>query len=84
MPTLTLTDEQVIELVRQLAADRQVNLLTELATRARAGQEERMRYAQEQMRRLCAERGLDWDTMDEEAREAFVDDLVHEDRKCCR
>lgn len=31
------------------------------------------------MRVLSAERGLDWDSMSEEEREAFVDDLLHED-----
>jgi hypothetical protein len=32
------------------------------------------------MHRLCAERGRDWDRMSEDEREAFVDDLIHEDR----
>jgi hypothetical protein len=35
-----------------------------------------------QMRHLCAERGLNWDAMTEEEREAFVDDLIHEYRAC--
>ena len=35
-----------------------------------------------QYRHLCAERGLNWDTMTEAERENFVDDLIHEDRKC--
>jgi hypothetical protein len=30
------------------------------------------------MRRLASERGLNWDTMTEAQREAFVDDLLHE------
>lgn len=34
------------------------------------------------MRRLCAERGLNWDAMTEEERESFVDDLIHEYRTC--
>jgi hypothetical protein len=41
-----------------------------------------MEYAEGQLRRLCAERGLDWDAMNEEERETFIDDLIHEDRKC--
>jgi hypothetical protein len=37
---------------------------------------------EQQMRRLCAERGLNWDTMTEEERESLVDDLIHEYRAC--
>jgi len=42
----------------------------------------RMQYAEAQARRLCQERGLDWDCMSEEERKMFFDDLVHEDRQC--
>ena len=42
--------------------------------------EERIKLAEAQLRRLCAERGRDWDTLAEQEREAFVDDLIHEDR----
>ena len=35
-------------------------------------------HGEAQMRRLCAERGLDWDKLNENEREAFVDDLLHE------
>jgi hypothetical protein len=31
---------------------------------------------------LCAARGLNWAVMTEDQREAFIDDLVHEDRPC--
>jgi len=41
-----------------------------------------MEYAEAQLRRLSAERGLDWNTMSEEERETFIDDVVHEDRQC--
>ena len=34
------------------------------------------------VRRLCAERGLDWDAMSEQAREDFIDESVHEDCAC--
>lgn len=49
---------------------------------ARARREARLEYAEAQVRRLAAERGLNWDAMSEEEREAFADDLVHEDRRC--
>ncbi len=41
-----------------------------------------MDYAEAQLRKLCVSRGLDWDAMNEEERERFVDDLIHEDREC--
>ena len=41
-----------------------------------------MQYAQEQLRRVSAERGQEWDKLSEDEREAFVDDLLHEDRTC--
>lgn len=41
-----------------------------------------MDYAELQLRRLCASRELNWDAMTEDEREAFVDTLIHEDRKC--
>jgi hypothetical protein len=39
-------------------------------------------YGQARARELAAQRGLNWDTMSDAEREAFIDDLVHEDRGC--
>jgi hypothetical protein len=84
MPIVTLTDEQIIELVKQLPSERKRAALLVLAEEGRAQREARLDYAETQLRRLCAERGLDWDTLSEDEREAFIDDLVHEDRQCRR
>ena len=82
MPTLELTDEQVVELVKQLPVERRRAALVALAEDASHGREDRMKYAEAQLQRTCAEQGLDWDKMSEDQRETFVDDLVHEDRPC--
>ena len=82
MATLELTDEKVVELVKQLPVERRRAALVALAEDATHGHEERMTYAESQLRRSCAERGLDWDKMSEDERETFVDDLMHEDRPC--
>ena len=37
-------------------------------------------YAESRMRKLTRERGKEWDTMSEEEREKFIDDVIHEDR----
>jgi len=82
MPILELTEEQVVDLVKQLPPERQRAALFALAAGAGQRRQERIKYAEEQLRRVCAERGLDWDTMTEDERETFIDDLVHEDRPC--
>lgn len=82
MPVLELTDEQVIELIKQLPPERKRAALMALAEDARTEREARLEYAESQLRRLCSERGLNWDAMSEDEREAFIDDLIHEDRQC--
>jgi hypothetical protein len=82
MPTVELTIEQVLALVQQLPPEQKRSVLLMLAEDARARREERLDYAEAQLRQLCAERGRDWGTMSEDEREAFIDELVHEDRRC--
>ena len=82
MPTLTLTDEQAMELIKQLSPECKRAVLLAQSEDACAQREAHLEYAEAQLRRLCAERGMNWDAMSEEEREAFIDDLVHEDRQC--
>lgn len=39
---------------------------------------ERRAYGQARIRVVAQQRGVDWDAMDEEAQEAFIDTLLHE------
>jgi hypothetical protein len=73
-----LSDDQVISLVRQLPAERKRTALLALAQDARLRREDRLRFGEEQLRKACAERGLDWNRMSEDEREVFVNDLLHE------
>ena len=82
--TLELTTEQVIDFLQQMPPEEKLTVLKALAKQARSGRAERMKYAESKVRQLCAERGLDWDAMDDEERLYFIDDLVHEDRECNR
>lgn len=84
MPKLEVTDDQIIALVEQLSPERRRKALMALAAGAGQRRENRMRDAESQLRRACAERGLDWNKMSEDQREQFVDDLIHEDRSCER
>ena len=80
MANISLTDEQVIDLFKQLSPERKRAILLTLAEDAQSRRDERMKYAESQLKRLCKEKGLDWEFLSEEEKEAFVDDLIHEDR----
>lgn len=78
--TVELTTDQVIGLVQQMPPEEKRAVLFALAEQAETSRAKRMEYAEAQFRKLCASRGLDWDTMTEAERENLVDDLIHEDR----
>ncbi|MBK9049668.1 MAG: hypothetical protein IPL78_01735 [Chloroflexi bacterium] len=78
MPTITVTKEQVVELVKQLPpTERRLALFT-LAEEAFSQRKARMVYAESQLRRQAFQRGRDWDQMADDEKERFVDDLLHE------
>jgi hypothetical protein len=76
--TLELSDEQVISLVRGLPAERKRAALLALVQEAQAGREDRLRWAEAQLRRASPQLGLDWDCLSEDEHESFVDALLHE------
>ena len=80
MPSVTLTNDQVVELVQQLPPTQRRLVLLSLASDAQARRAERMTYAEDRLREVAAARGLTWDDLDEDAREGFIDDLLHEER----
>ena len=82
MPTLIWTDEQVMELVSQLPVDLQATLLKSLLVKQWGVWVDLSQYGAERVGLAAMQRGRDWDTMTEDEREAFIDDVVHEDRQC--
>jgi hypothetical protein len=78
MSVLELTDEQVLSLIGQLPSAQKRSALLALARNASARREERLAYAEAQLRQRARERGLDWDALDEGGREALVNRLLHE------
>ena len=78
MATLLLTDEQVVQLVKQLPPQSKQRVLTDLTAERDQWWQSAARDGEKDMRQLAAARGLDWDTMTEAQREAFVDDILHE------
>ena len=78
---LTIKEFQLLmQRLEDLEDTSDMNAAVETDTETR--QAELMEYAETQLRKLCAARGLDWDAMNEPDRERFVDDLIHEDREC--
>ena len=78
MPNLTLSNEQVIELVKQLPEAQQQELFRFLIQRQWGNMEAITDYGSQQAKIVAAERGYDWDTMTEEEKEEFIDNIVHE------
>jgi hypothetical protein len=79
MSVLELTDEQVVSLVRQLPAKRRRNALLALAQDAAIRRDERLQFGEAQLKKLSAQRGLDWNKLSEDEREKFVNQLLHEE-----
>ena len=78
MPNLTLSNEQVIELFKQLPEAQQQELFRFLIQRQWGNMEAITDYGSQQAKIVAAERGYDWDTMTEEEKEEFIDKIVHE------
>ncbi len=82
MPTLKLTDDQAINLLKQLPKEQQDRLLEYLLVKDSPVWNEITGYGEERARETAAKRGRNWDRMSEEEKEDFVNELVHEDRHC--
>jgi hypothetical protein len=82
MAVLELTKEQIFDLVQQMPAEEKREMLLQLANGAPPERVKRQQFAEEQLRRLCGARGQDWDALSADRREAFIDELIHEDRAC--
>ena len=80
--TVELTTDQIIDFIQQIPPEEKRAVLLAFAEQAETNQAARLDYAEAHFRKLCASRGLNWDTMTEAERENFVDDLIHEDREC--
>ncbi|MCA2708249.1 MAG: hypothetical protein IM473_03300 [Microcystis sp. M015S2] len=78
MPNLTLSNEQVIDLFKQLPEDQKQEVYKILILSQWDRWESLSNYAIDKARILAKERGYDWDTMTEEEKEEFVDNIVHE------
>ena len=78
MAILTLDDDQVLALVRQLPSERKTWLLRALVSDHWPRWAELAEYAGERVRAVAAARNKDWDRMSDSERESFIDNIVHE------
>ncbi len=78
MPVLTLTNEQAIELVKQLPVEQQAEIFRFLLVQQWEKWQLLSEYGSDKVRLAAQERGYDWDKMTEDEQEAFIDEIVHE------
>ncbi|MFN8001100.1 MAG: FHA domain-containing protein [Acidobacteriota bacterium] len=71
-------EQQLKEWLSQIAPEHKQILLAMLVEDDRLQRTARLEFAVTQLRRLCAERELDWDRMSEGERESFLDTLIRE------
>ncbi|MBI4028098.1 MAG: hypothetical protein HY360_24150 [Verrucomicrobia bacterium] len=79
MVTLTLNDDQIVDAVSRLPAPVKRQLLARLNSERDAWWEQAAIEWEKDLRRLAAERGLNWDSLSENEREKLVGTLMHED-----
>jgi len=77
--TLTLTDDQVIELAKELPDPKKQELLKLLLMQPWESWAKLTHDSPEKARQAAAQRGKNWDAMTEDEQEEFIDELLHED-----
>ncbi|MDJ1184014.1 hypothetical protein [Roseofilum casamattae] len=78
MPQLNLSNEQVIDLVKQLPQQQQLDLFQFLLLQQWEQWESLSGYGVEKARLVARERGFNWDAMTEDERDNFIDRILHE------
>ncbi len=79
MATITLSNEQVIELVKQLSPQQQAEVFKYLILQQWSTWDSLSNYGAEKVRIVAQERDLNWNAMTEEERETFMDSVLNED-----
>jgi hypothetical protein len=78
MSNSTSVEEQLREWVGQLGPEHRQLLLMMLTEDDQLQGSTRLDFAESQLRKLCKQRGFDWDRMAESDRESFLDNLIRE------
>jgi hypothetical protein len=78
MPILKLTNEQVIELIKQLPAEQQMEVFRFLLLQNWENWKSLSNYGADKVKLIAQERGYNWESMSEDERESFIDEIVYE------
>lgn len=76
MVALTQQEKQVVELFRSLDPKRKRFVLLEMARADLDGWKRFQQLGEVRLRELATQRGLDWDRMDDEQRQDFVEGIA--------
>ena len=75
--TLELSEEQIVSWVCQLSPGAKRVILSALVPNFESLESE-IEYGNRRLREKCRERGVDWDSLTEEERMKWLDELLHE------
>jgi len=75
---LTLSNEQVVELVKQLPQEQKTEIFRFLLISQWQQWQDLSNYGADKVRLAARQRGYDWEKMTEDEKENFIDAIVHE------
>jgi hypothetical protein len=75
--TLEIPETQLVELLRRLSPAAKQSALKALIPELDE-LEQLMNYGDKRIRAMCAGRGIDWDSLNEQERQKLIDDILHE------
>lgn len=71
-----VSEEQLLDCLRQLPSDAKQRALAALIPDL-ADLDDLVAYGEERASALCADRGIDWQALDDDGRQAVIDELLH-------
>jgi len=78
MPSITLSNEQVVELVKQLPQEQKIEVFRFLLISQWQEWQDLSSYGSDKVELTAKERGYDWEKMTEAEKEEFIDEVLHE------
>ena len=78
MPSISLSNEQVVELVKQLPQEQKIEIFRFLLISQWQEWQDLSSYGTDKVKLAAKERRYDWEKMSEAEREEFIDEVLHE------
>ena len=80
MLTLTQQEHEIVKQFKRLPPERQRRVMLAMFNTDPARWGKYQAQGEQQLRKLAADRGLDWAKLNDEQRQDFVNELLHEER----